>query len=215
MPPKPTRKPADPLARALKALRAADGDMARAIKLVGPLPDRSRPAGFPALLKIVCQQQLSVASAAAIWNRMEAAIQPLTPARLLSFDDAGLRALGMSGPKIRYSRHLAETLAGGGLDLETLATMEDAAALAALVQIKGIGRWTAEIYLMFALGRPDVWPADDLALQVAVQYLKGLKARPSQKQMDRLAEPWRPHRTVAARILWAYYREVKGRAGLG
>jgi DNA-3-methyladenine glycosylase II len=197
------------LKRALRALGRADPDMARAIKLAGPLPDRTRSPGFTTLLRSICFQQLSIASAGAIWARLEAAVTPLTPAALLALEEEALRAFGFSRPKVRYARHLAEAVHGGHLDLDRLHELEDELALSELCKVKGIGRWTAEIYLLFALGRSDIFPADDLALQVALQHVKRLRKRPDRKRMIKLAEPWRPHRGVAARVLWHYYRAIK------
>ncbi|HUN50052.1 MAG TPA: DNA-3-methyladenine glycosylase 2 family protein [Candidatus Sulfotelmatobacter sp.] len=202
------------LKRALRSIARADADMARAIKLAGPLPDRARPPGFITLLRSICFQQLSLASAGAIWARLEAAVDPLTPAALLALEEAAMRGFGFSGPKVRYARHLAEAIHLGQLDLDGLHALEDELALAELCKIKGIGRWTAEVYLLFALGRADIFPADDLALQVAMQRVKRLRKRPDRKRMLKLAEPWRPYRGVGARVLWHYYRTVKaGSAG--
>jgi DNA-3-methyladenine glycosylase II len=194
---------------ALRRLAKADADLGRAWKLVGPLPDRRRQPGFATLLRLIVEQQVSVAAADAIWNKLAAATQPLEPRRFLEFNDGVLRACGLSRPKIKYARHLALAVADGALDLAAVGRMADGAALAELVKVKGIGRWTGEIYLLFALGRPDVWPAGDLALMAAVRHLKQLPARPTLAQMDRLAEPWRPDRGTAARLLWRYYRAVR------
>ena len=200
------------LRQTLDALGRADPDLARARAVAGPLPDRSRPADFESLVRIMVQQQLSIASADAIWRRLEAAVEPFTAANLLAAEDGALGRAGLSRPKQAYCRNLAEAVVGGSLELDGLAGLDDAAAMQALTAIKGIGRWTAEIYLMFCLGRVDIWPAHDVALQVAVQRLKGLDQRPSWRQMDAIAEPWRPWRGVAARLMWRYYRVVKARA---
>jgi DNA-3-methyladenine glycosylase II len=194
---------------ALRRLAKADPDLGRAWKLVGPLPDRRRAPGFATLLRLIVEQQVSVAAAAAIWKKLSAATHPVEPARFMQFDDAVLRSCGLSRPKIAYARHLAAAVADGHLDLGAVARQDDAAALAELVKVKGIGRWTGEIYLLFALERPDVWPAGDLALQAAVRRLKNLPARPTVAQMDELAEPWRPHRGAAARLLWRYYAATR------
>ncbi len=200
------------LARTLDALGRADPDLARARARAGPLPDRSRPPGFESLVHIMVQQQLSIASADAIWRRLRAAVEPFTAARLAATPDAALAAAGLSRPKQTYCRNLARAVVGDSLDLAGLADLDDRAAFEALVAIKGIGRWTAEIYLLFCLGRPDMWPAHDVALQVAVHDLKDLDGRPSWREMDRIAEPWRPWRGTAARLLWRYYRVLKDRA---
>ena len=200
------------LRQTLDALGRADPDLARARAVAGPLPDRSRPADFKSLVRIMVQQQLSIASADAIWRRLEAAVEPFTAANLLAAEDGALGRAGLSRPKQAYCRNLAAALVDDSLDLDGLTGLDDAAALQALTAIKGIGRWTAEIYLMFCLGRVDIWPAHDVALQVAVQRLKGLDRRPSWREMDVIAEPWRPWRGVATRLMWRYYRVVKARA---
>lgn len=195
----------------LRRLARADADLARAWKLVGGLPNRRREAGFATLMRIIVEQQLSVASANAIWGRVQTAADPFTPERFLALRAPRLKACGLSRPKIDYCRGLARAIADGALDLDGLEAQDDAAAIAALTGVRGVGRWTAEIYLLFALGRPDIWPAQDLALQTAVQHLKALPKRPGHKEMDHLAEPWRPHRGVAARLLWKYYRVARSR----
>ena len=129
----------------------------------------------------------------------------------LTLSDQALRAAGLSRPKAAYARGLARAVVGGGIDLDRLGAQDDQAAAAALMALKGIGRWSADIYLLSALGRPDVWPADDLALMVAVQRLKRLEGRPTRAEMERIAEPWRPWRAVAARMLWQDYRHGTNR----
>lgn len=203
-------------ADALAELAGMDSDLARAIDLGGPLPDRRRPPGFATLAKIVIQQQLSLASASAIWGRLEAAVAPFTPGRMLDFSEPELRSLGLSRQKADFCLALAQALTDGGLDLDGLAGLDDDAALDHLCRIRGIGRWTAEVYLLFALDRPNIWPAGDLAVQAALQHLKGWDERLKGKPAVTVAEPWRPWRGVAARVLWQYYRAVKGRsAGVG
>ncbi len=182
---------------------------AHALEIVGPLPLRRREGGYAALLRTICSQQLSVASADAVWNRLEAAGATL-PDRLLALDDAGLRACGLSGQKIRYARALAEA----GIDYPALVDLPEPEAIVALTSVKGIGIWTAEIYLMFSVGRADVLAAGDLALQESTRILFDLPARPGDKALRLLAEPWSPWRAVAARILWAYYRAAKQREGI-
>jgi DNA-3-methyladenine glycosylase II len=197
------------LAKALRHLSRRDPDMARARKLAGPLPDRTRDPGLATLMRIVVEQQLSVASANAIWSRMQAAADPFTAEAFLALHPRRLRTLGLSRPKALYCRELCNASLDGRIDFTALDGLDDDAALAMLTAVKGIGRWTAEMYLLFALGRPDVWPAHDLALQAAMAHLKGLDKRPTWREMDALAEPWRPHRGTAARILWRYYAVVK------
>ena len=196
------------LSEAITYIAQADPDFKRALGLITPLPSRQKPAGFEHLCKIIIEQQVSLASAAAIWDRFETAIDPITPAKVLTYTEDALRSLGLSRQKARYCLALASDIVENRLDLDALATQDDAAATAALITVKGIGRWTAEIYLMSCLGRQDVWPAGDVALQTALQHLKDLPERPGLPQMDAHAEKLRPYRTVAARILWRYYSDV-------
>lgn len=194
------------LAEGLAAIAAADSDFARALAEAGTPPLRRREPGFATLLRAIVGQQLSASAAATIWSRIEAAVTPLEPATLLVFGEEELRGLGLSRQKIAYARGLADDVLCGRVALEHLADREDEAAIAELVKLKGIGRWTAEIYLLFALGRPDAFPADDLALTVAAQRMKRLRERPSGKALRELAEAWRPWRGAAAHFLWHYYR---------
>lgn len=196
------------LDEAFEFLSRTDPDFKRALTLISPLPSRQKPPGFSHLCKIIIEQQVSLASAAAIWGRFEAAIGPISPANLQVFTEDELRALGLSRQKARYCHALANDITEGRLDLEALSHQDDAAAMAALITVKGIGRWTAEIYLMSCLGRQDVWPAGDVALQIALQHLKDLTERPGLAEMDTHAEKLRPYRTIAARILWRYYSDV-------
>jgi DNA-3-methyladenine glycosylase II len=202
------------LESALAHLDSADRDLARILAEVGPPPPRSRPPGFSALLQIIMNQQLSVASARAIWARLSAAANPLTPAAILRLELEALRALGLSRQKAVYVRDLAAAVEEGRLDVDALARLPDEAVIAALTRVRGLGRWSGEVYLLFSLGRPDVLPADDLALLVAAQRLKGLPARPRPAELRAMAEPWRPWRSVACRLLWHYYHHLVGRAGI-
>lgn len=195
------------LPAAVAALAAADADMARAVADVGLPPMRPWEPGFPTLLRIILGHQVSLASARAIFARLQAAAGPLTPERLLALDDEALRAAGLSRAKTIYGRALAEALVAGRLDLNALPHLPDDEAHAQLVAVHGIGAWTADIYLLLALRRPDIWPAGDLALAVGAQAVKGLPSRPNLKTMAALAEPWRPWRGAAARLLWHYYRQ--------
>ena len=151
-------------------------------------------------------QQLSTRSAAAIWARVEHACAPLVTAEsFLALDEGAFKTIGFSRQKIAYGRALAEAVAGGVLDLEALAALPEEEAIARVAALRGFGRWSAEIYLLFALGRADVFPADDLGLQIGMQRLKGLTERPKRKAMEALAEPWRPLRGCGAIFLWHYY----------
>ena len=197
------------LAEGAAWLAAAEPRFATALALTGPLPLRRQQDGFTALLDAIVGQQVSVASADAIWRRLEAA--GLTEmARMATATDEDLRAVGLSRQKARYGR----ALAGAGIDFEALRLQPDEAVIATLVAVPGIGRWTAEIYAMFALGRADVFAAGDLALQEAARLLFDLDQRPSDRALRVLAEAWSPWRAVAARALWAYYRHAKTREGV-
>ncbi len=195
------------LAEGAAWLARQDPRLAPALAL--PLPLRRWPEGFAALLDAVIGQQVSTASAAAIRARMEAA-GLMQAAGILAASDEELRAAGLSRQKLRYARALAEA----GLDFDALRHLPDAEVVARLVALPGIGRWTAEIYAMFSLGRADVFAPGDLALQEAARILLRLDARPSERALREMAEGWSPWRAVAARALWAYYRQAKGREGV-
>lgn len=190
-------------------LAAQDARFAQALALTGPLPLRRKPEGFAEVLSAIVSQQVSVASANAIWGRLQAA--GLTaPGPVLAAGDEGLRACGLSRQKIRY----AQALAAAGIDFDALRDLPDAEVIGVLTQVPGIGRWTAEIYAMFSLGRADVFAHNDLALQEAAKVLFGLDTRPNERAMRMIAEDWSPWRAVAARLLWAYYRVAKDREGI-
>ena len=199
------------IAAALAVLIAADPRLAKVATVAGPLPLRRRPGGFTGIAAIVVSQQLSTASASAIWGRLAAAYDPFTPQSLIKARADRLARLGLSRSKIRALKEIARAIADGALDCGALPDMPADAAHAALCAIHGIGPWTAEIYLLFCLGHPDAWPAGDLALQEGARLAFGLPARPTAKEAVVLAEPWRPLRGVAARLLWAYYRAIKQR----
>jgi DNA-3-methyladenine glycosylase II len=161
--------------------------------------------GYVTLLRTIVGQQVSIASARAIWGRLETALgEAEDPVSVSRTSDEALRAVGLSRQKISYARSLAEEVSSGRLDLDNLPE-DDEAAIAALVRIKGIGRWSAEIYLLFAEGRRDVWPAGDLAVQIAVGRILGLPEKPSEKQLRQLADPWSPHRGPLAIFAWHHY----------
>lgn len=191
-----------------KALADADPVLARAIETAGPPPLRRRPGGFEALLQSIMGQQLSVASANAIWLRLAESCGHITPMRVLELTDAECRAAGLSRQKMTYARELALAVNDGRLKFRSLSRMPDEDAIATMTQVKGVGRWTAEMYLMFALGRADIWPVDDLAVVEAVRRLKGLEDRPKRKEMAEIGEAWRPWRSVAARLMWHFYRKI-------
>ena len=198
------------LEEALAELGRRDPDLARAHREAGLPALRKRAPGFATFVDIILAQQLSAASANAIRARLKALATPLSPASFLALDDASLRGIGFSRQKILYGRGLAEALASRRLDLRHIHRLPDEEAIAAITSLKGLGRWSAEVYLLFALRRPDIWPVDDLAVVVAVQRLKRLKQRPDRKRMLAIAEPWRPWRSYAARLLWHYYRNAPG-----
>ena len=194
------------IAEALTELSRRDADIARAVKEVGHPPSRDREPGFGTLIGIITAQQISAAAASAIRSRLEAAADPLTPENFLALDDAALAAVGLSRRKIEYGRALAQSIVSGDFSPDELADLPEGDAMASLIKHKGIGRWSAEIYLLFALGRTDVWPADDLAVATAIQRLKQLKKRPNRERMEKLAEAWRPWRGIVAILMWRYYR---------
>ena len=201
------------LGAAVAELAARDGDLAGIVARHGPPPLWDRAPGFATLLHIVLEQQVSLASAQAAFDRLTVAAQPLTPGRFLAFSDVELLAIGFSRQKARYGRALAQALDSGTLDLATVATLDDETAADALEAIPGIGRWTSTIYLLMVLGRPDVWPVGDIALARAVADVRGLADRPGPEAMAEIGEAWRPWRSVAARLLWHDYLARRGRAG--
>lgn len=183
--------------------------MGKAIADIGPPPPRHRPASFATLMDVIVAQQVSTASARAISGRLEERLGRVTPEAFVALTDADLRAVGFSRQKTLYGRDLAAHFLEGRLSPAKLRRMEDEAAIEALSAVKGIGRWSAEVFLLFALRRPDVMPAQDLALLVAAQRMKGWRTRPEPKKLLKLAETWRPYRSYAARMLWHYYRNGK------
>jgi DNA-3-methyladenine glycosylase II len=195
----------------LASVTQADARLHELVQLFGRPTLRRRPAGFPGLCAIVCAQQLSTASAAAIWGRLAAAFDPLDANALRRARAEKLARIGLSRPKIKTLKAISRALANGNIDINALAHMQADEAHAALIALHGIGPWTADIYLLFCLGHADAWPAGDLALQEAARLAFRLRRRPEQKQMIRLAERWRPWRGVAAHVLWNYYRAVKKR----
>lgn len=201
----PKRLTQGSLARGVVALSERDPDLARIARTyVAPLM-WEREQGFATLVLVILEQQVSLASALATFERLRAAASPLTPESFLALDDAAPRGFGFSRQKALYCRLAARAVVEGKLKLDALASMDDDAARAELLRLKGVGPWTAEIYLLRALLRPDAWPAGDLALQLAAREVKHLPARPSAAELDELAERWRPWRAVAARLLWNHY----------
>jgi len=191
---------------ALDALTAIEPAFAVALQRAGYPPPRVRDRGYDTLLRTIMGQQVSVTAAQSIWNKLEAQIGDLTdPATVAAASDEQLRAAGLSRQKVSYARSLAEEVTSGRLDFSQLPE-DDEDAIAQLVKIKGIGRWSAEIYLLFAEGRPDIWPAGDLAVQIEIGRILGHDERPAEKLMRELAEAWRPHRGAAAILAWHHYK---------
>ena len=198
----------------LDALAARHLDLARIEAAAGPLPWRRRTPGFAGLLQAIMGQQISNAAAGAIWRRLAALPGALNPEGLLALDEAALRGAGLSRAKVAHSRALAMAYAEGRLDDALLAAMDDDAAIAAISAVRGLGPWTAEVYLLFALERLDVFPAGDLALAAALADLRRLDARPKTADLRALAADWRPWRSLAARLLWHHWRHVTGRPAM-
>ena len=193
------------LAAAAEHLAKRDKDLAAIFKVYGPPPLWSRKPGFSTLIQIILEQQVSLASAASMYKRLCEHIQPFEPHRVIELGEPHLKSLGLTRQKTAYCIHLAESINSNSLDLAGLSKMNDEDAKAALMQVKGIGPWSADIYLLMVLRRPDIWPASDLALATAVTKVKRLKQRPTTDQLDGIAKRWRPFRSVAARMLWQYY----------
>lgn len=188
----------------LDEIAAREPAIARALQLAGYPPPRVRPTGYTTLMRTIVGQQVSVAAATSVWNKLEAALGEVTPEAVLAADFDTLRACGLSRQKQGYARSLSELVASGELDLDDLPE-DDEEAIAHLVRIKGIGRWSAEIYLLFAEGRPDIWPAGDLAIQEGLGRILGLPERPTEKQVRAAAENWRPHRGAVTLLTWHCY----------
>ena len=204
------------IAAALEALRMLDPALIPVIEAAGAaVPLRRREPGFEGLARIVVSQQLSVASAAAIWRRFEAAFPCDDQMRILKAGDADLRSCGLSAPKIRTLRALASAVVEEGLDLEAIGALPAEAVSGRLTAIVGIGPWTADIFMMFCLGHADAFAPGDLALQEAARIAFRMRKRPDAGKLAIRARKWRPHRAVAARLLWEYYRVVKTREGIG
>jgi DNA-3-methyladenine glycosylase II len=197
-----------------EGIEALSGDpvFAAILDRAGPPRFRRRRNGFPTLLHIILEQQVSIDAAAAMHRRLTGLCVPLAPEPFLALDDATLRSCGFSRQKMGYARALANAVVGGTLDFAALERTGDADALATLVALKGIGRWSAEIYLIFALGRADIWPAGDLGLQLSAADCLGLESRPNEAALRALGEQWRPWRSIAACLFWQSYLHARNRA---
>ncbi|HEX3251726.1 MAG TPA: hypothetical protein VHS05_19985 [Pyrinomonadaceae bacterium] len=193
------------LALAARELAARDPTLAGIHATYGDPPLWRRATGFQTLVHIILEQQVSLKSAKAMLVRLESAIQPFTPERVIELGDTYLRGLGVTRQKSAYLLHLSDSIVNGDLRFTRLARLSDEEARVVLTRVKGIGSWSADVYLLMAMRRADIWPAGDLALAVAMKELKGLATRPGPEELERLAENWRPHRAVAARMLWQYY----------
>ena len=187
------------------ALGRRDADLRMIVRQFGTPPMWRRAPGFATLVQIVLEQQVSLASGRAIYKRLRQRLGRVSPTAVLELGEHRLRKVGITRQKSAYLLHLATALIDGAVSLKKLTGMNDMEVRETLIRIKGIGPWTADVYLLMALGRLDVWPAGDLALAVATQNVKSLKRRPDPKELEQIAESWRPWRAVAARILWLYY----------
>ena len=203
MPPEPLSQ--ETLAQGAAFLSRVDPDLARIDAQLGHPPLWARQPGFPTLVHIILEQQVSLASARAAFIKLQAKTLKVTPETFLALDNDELKRIGFSRQKAGYCRELARLLHSGEIDLEALEAMDDPAARSVLMRIKGIGPWTADIYLLMGLLRPDIWPGGDLAIAAALQELKGLPSRPGPAELEQIALLWRPWRAVAARLLWQYY----------
>lgn len=195
-------------------LTALDPIFSECLRVGGPaIRDFSRPSGFVGLLRMVMEQQLSTRVALALWAKLQQRMGgAVTPEAILALDDESLRACGFSRQKIGYARGLADAVASGRLDFDVIHILPDEEAISRLVALKGIGRWSAEVYLMSTLDRPDIWPIGDLAIQLGVQRLKGWADKPTPRQLIEVAEPWRPYRSFAARLVWHHYVALQEQA---
>ena len=213
MPPDaPSALTPDTLRYAADELASGDRDLAGIVERYGHPPMWAREPGFPTLVHLILEQQVSLASALAAFDRLRAATDPLTPGGFLELDDARLHAIGFSCQKARYARALAVAVADGTLDLPSLTALPDDEVDRRLCAIPGIGSWTATIYRLMVLLRPDAWPVHDIALAQAIADIRGFDTRPSSDEMHGLAEGWRPWRAVAARLLWHEYLSRRGRS---
>lgn len=193
----------------LSELAAREAVFARILAQYGPPPIWAREPGFGTLIRIILEQQVSLASAAACFNKLRGRLNPLTPQGFLELDDAGLKTIGFSRQKTRYVRCLSEAILDGTLDVQALADMDADAVHQSLTAVKGIGRWTADIYLLMALLHADIWPRGDLALAKAVQKALELPELPDTARLEEMAADWKPWRAVAARLFWFDYLEGK------
>lgn len=199
------------LADAAKRVALVDTDLAQVLEDHGTPPLWARQPGFVTLLRIILEQQVSLTSAAAMFGRLTTNIEPLTPVTVLEAGAPFLRSFGVTRQKATYFVNVARAIQSGELDLDKVGSSDDETAIEQLTSVKGIGPWTAKIYLLMALGRPDVWPVGDIALATAAKNLKCLEQRPTQPELSEMAKAWRPYRATAARLLWHYYLNSPGK----
>ena len=193
----------------IKILARRDRDLAGIIQQFGHPPQWKREPGFPTLVRIILEQQVSLSSAKAAFERLCSALNPVTPENFLGLDDHQLKAIGFSRQKTSYGRELAHAILGDRLDLDHLGKLDDLTIRKELKQIKGIGDWTVDMYLMMALQRNDIFPSKDLAVAIAVKEIKNLATRPKMTELESIAQDWQPYRTIATKILWHYYLNRK------
>lgn len=209
MPPAPLTKVS--LANAAKYLASKDRDLALVLERHGPPPMWARKPGFDTIVRIILEQQVSLASAASMYKRLRNNVIPFRPNRFVELGEPHFKSLGLTRQKTAYCIHLAESMIASSLKVSALSKLSDEDVKAALMQVKGIGSWSADIYLLMALRRPDIWPTSDLALATAVFKVKRLKQRPTPDQLAHIARAWRPFRSVAARMFWQYYLAQRAR----
>lgn len=195
---------------AARQLSQKDPDLAAVVEKYGLPPLWTREPGFPTLVYIILEQQVSLASARALYSRLQEVVRPFTPGRFLKLSEGQMSALGFSRQKAHYTRLLADAILRREFNLHKLHELEDRLAREHLMTLKGIGNWTADIYLLSALRRPDIWPVGDLALATAVKEVKRLRKRPSPEKLEMMSAPWRPWRAVAARLFWHAYLCKRG-----
>lgn len=199
----------DHIAEGIAALGLSDPRLVAVIEKAGEIPLRRQPPGFEGLTRIIISQQVSVASATAIWGRVQARVEPYDAETLLAIPEAELKACGLSAGKIKTITGIARAIVARDIDLEHIADLDPLDAHATMTKLHGVGPWTADIFLLFCAGHPDIWPGGDLALQQAVMEAFNLEARPAEKLCRSIAESWQPWRSVAARLFWAYYKAVR------
>ena len=195
--------------RGMEALSLMDDDIKAAFKALGPPPPRSRPSGFETFLSTIVGQQLSTKVAAIIMQRVVTLMSDVTPERLLEIEDQALRDAGLSWRKIEYAKGLATAVVDGSFNIEALNDLTDEEAIIEITKLKGFGRWSAEIYLMFSLNRQDIFPADDLGILLGLAKLKGLAEKPTPKQAREMVNHWTSYKSVASLFLWQYYHQPK------